>query len=219
MPRPLLLTSLLLLDLWSWDDELPPGDGVGSQVSHGEDTVLVVGWEDGIYQVAPVFQVPVTRAWPLLTEPVVRRYGKVDVEVREGPEGLVGTPVPATVEIARLGLTVDEGIVPVDSLAPFAVHVDAATGAIAPSPVDLPDWPLLAGMAVRADGVPAVVITSDGTVLTVRARDPRPAPDLRIRNPDDVRFPLAWLLGGVAVLAVIVAWTRRLNVLLRPRVR
>lgn len=154
MPRPLVLASLLLLDVWSWDDHLPPGEGVGSQVSYGGDTVEVVGWDGASYRVARVFQVPVTRIRPL--------------------DGGADEP---------------------------------------------PGYPLVAGLTVRADGVPATILSSDGTTLTVRQAEPRPAPGLRVPNEDDVEIPLVSVLGGLALLVAIGTWTIRLNALMRRRVR
>lgn len=213
--------AVLEYDVLSWDDHLEAGDGVGTLLPDAYDPrAQVTGWDPSRgYAVQRVGEYTVTNLQVVIEEPVVRRFGSVDVEVREEGGKIVGRVVETPVELARLGLDPAEGggvavegapqdaptdRLTVDSLAPFPVTIDLRTATLIGGPVALPDvpWPLVAGMKVRADGRVAEILETDGTRATVRFVETEYRPELRLPNPDDRRLPFWWVLVTAGVVGV-----------------
>jgi hypothetical protein len=213
------MISLLFLDLWGWDDHLPPGQGIGSMVGDEE----VVGWSeiDG-YSFQRCVKVPASRVWPVIDAQTLR-FGPIYVKIHDDDAGLAGEVRAGQIDPTVLGLgrSPDPLAAPLSeaprwtsALAPFPVSI-AGDGRILPGPVRVPidAWPLIAGMRVRtADGLRGTVIEAGDGVVRVRADAVRHH-HARLPRPGQRRIPLVWAVGAAAVGAAlsiaVVRWRRR----------
>jgi hypothetical protein len=199
-----LFAGLLARDVWTFDDQLPPGEGVPARIERGGETLDVTAWTPEGYEVHHVVRLPATRVRPVLPPGYVRRFGTVEVSMTDDGSGLVAAVVPADVDVKRLGLTDAVGkVVRTGLLAPFEVEVDVAEARIVDQVVELPpgSFPILPGMAVRWDDRSGLVVATEPGIVVVRDAEARVEPDLRLEDPDDVEVPLGAALAGLLAAA------------------
>jgi hypothetical protein len=196
--------GLLAKDVWTFDNQLPRGEGVPARIERGGETLDVTAWTPGGYEVHRVERLPATRVRPVLPAGYVRRFGTVEVSVTDDGSGLVAAVVPADVDVKRLGLTDAVGkVVRTGLLAPFEVEVDVAEARIVDQVVELPpgSFPILPGMAVRWDDRSGLVVATEPGIVVVRDAEARVEPELRLEDPDDVEVPLGAALAGLLAAA------------------
>lgn len=214
------LPWFLGMDLLSWDDHLPPGEGVGTVVGDEEITEFRPG-EGYVYRRRMHLEEPAL----LFDAPTTRQVGSLQMELRSGTrrDGAVDTPIVVgrlleqPVDLEAIGLapapagTPDaEAIGVVQSLAPFAVQIDRRTARTVAVDVVMRSehLSLAAGDRVAAlDGSPALLVAPDPAggwqALGVPERvDPTPLP-----NPAQTVVPawvawlgLAGLVGGIGAV-------------------
>ena len=214
-----MLFALLFFDVWTPDDFLPDGQGVGMRI--GRDPIEeVTAYAGGEYELHPLFEEPVTRVRPALPPGgLVKRYQSVTVAVKDDGERLIGVVQPDPVDLEAMGIdALDEGGEPtiegapveapadeivLESLAPFPVRVDVRNSRLISTAVPLSprDFPVIAGMAVRTPDGDGTALQSQSGIVLIRSDEKRTVAT-RLPNPNDLEVPLILVLAALAWGAV-----------------
>lgn len=220
------LLALAWTDAWFWDNDLPPGEGIGARVQQADVPEVVTAWDADGYTLCRTWDAPTSQLRPAIEGPMVRRFGSVAVSIADDGEKLVATLQPEHFDLAKLGLTSVDGGAPmvegspaeapadtttIESLAPFPVTIDLHTGDLIPGVVALPAdaWPLLAGLHVRDGHDEAVVLDVSGDRATLRSVDCTKDAAFRVHNPDDRVVPANRVVLGGALAALLAVLARR----------
>ena len=235
------LGAVLFWDVIFWDNTLPKGEVPVPQPPEAGTAEEMEEWVEA--QLSMTGAVPVSydeeegyayskrmpvfthRLIPVVEEPVRKKLGAVEVEIKTVEGALVGRLVPAVIDAARYlppvagdeqageageAGTSDEKPARVtienEALAPFPVTIDTASGMMeeAVVPVDPAWFPVVAGMSVLHGESRGSVVLVDGERASIFLAEGGSFEKAALPNPKNLQFPLVvvWLVLGAAFFTV-----------------
>ncbi len=196
------IESVLFFDVWVFDNHLPLGEGLGLEV----DGELVTDWRPEGYVYQPLVEAAADEVQPVLTDPVVRTFDGISVEIVERNGRLLGRVPEQPVDLPAYGVPpLPAGEVPAEpevtahADTPFAFRIDRVREVVVPTEFEVPRGtvPVAAGMEVRHQGQVHQVLEARGPDLRLLSPEERVDPTA-LPNPDDLSIPavVAWLILG-----------------------